>query len=197
MAASLAWALLAFAPGRINSAAQVSDPAGKLQGQSFRMSEGQIVVDRFDLRAAVLDDSLTVSLNTDLGDSAVVYVEVSRFYRPPGHNVAYPVKYFSETSTVGQWRRPRTVRLDEQLWRQEFQLRRKSLSVLERPIEAPAISDDVVVRAMLPPYQPPPFSDGNANLVGKTIKTPRLPRFISRSVTIRHPLADPASALAQ
>jgi hypothetical protein len=161
------------------------------------MSEGRILVDRFDVRAAVHDDNLTLSLDTDLGDSAVVYVEVSRFYKPPGHNSAYPVNYFSETSTVGQWRRPRTVKLDEELWRQELKSRRKSLSVLERPIEAPAISDDVVVRAMLPPYQPPPFSDGNANLAGRAVKTPRVPRFISRSVTIRHPLAIPSSALAQ
>lgn len=158
--------------------------------RAFRLSGNNVVVDRFEVRASIHDETLTLSLDTDAGDEARVYVEVSRSYRPPGHHVPYPVSYFNETSTVGEWRRSRVLRLDSVLWRMELESRRASLAVLERPISEPAISDDVVVRFTLPPYQPPPFTAGNANLKGKAVEVEQDARFVSRSVAIRHPLDD-------
>jgi len=152
------------------------------------MSGNQILADRFAIRASIQGDRLTVALDTDLGDSTVVYVDVSRFYRPPGHHAAYPVNYFSESGTVGDWRRPRVFQLDEELWRRELASRRTVLAVLERPIAETFISDDVVVRFLAPPYQPPPFAARNANLQGKAVEVERDARYVSKSIAIRHPI---------
>src|SRR5688500_610461 len=53
-------------------------------GRPFRLVDGQIVADVFDLRYDVRDGSITVALDTDLGSAATVMVSISRSYWEKG-----------------------------------------------------------------------------------------------------------------
>ena len=155
---------------------------------SFRMSGNQILVERFEIKHELRGNELTLALETDLGDSAKVEVTISRYYKPPGHHNAYPVNYFTGSGTVGAWRNPHTVELDNDAWWGELAKRRQILADLERPITDTFISDDIEIRFMVPLGQSPPFEPRNANLTGTVVMVEPNYRVVTRRVKTRFPL---------
>ena len=63
-----------------------------------------VVCDKFDFRSKVSGSTLELSLDTDLPDDTVLFVTVSRLYFEKGDSEECVHNYFSEKSTVGEWR---------------------------------------------------------------------------------------------
>ena len=123
------------APETDSSATEQTAPIAQVrpEPQPFRMSGNQIVTDTFDVRYDVRDNRLTIALDTDLGDPAKLMVGVSRSYWKQGSEEEYSVDYFSEQSTVGAWREPRTIRLDHDAWKREIEQRQRVLAAFGEP----------------------------------------------------------------
>ena len=147
-----------------------------------------VTCDRFEVKVEWQKPGkeLVVSLDTDLPNEAVVSVNVGRTFRYEGgsDHVAY---YCSQDSTVGYWRTPRLVYLENQTWedgvREQVWQRmllnaeiRRLAARLEEPAlvgaelstTVDAVSSRVQVTAIFHARQPNTrvFSKGNRNVSG-------------------------------
>lgn len=155
----------------------------------LRRDGDRIVADTFAVRHDFRDDRLTMVLDTDMGDAATVMVSVSRNYRQRGSNEEYVVNYFSERTTVGRWRVPRTIALDQQAWNGELEQRQRIMASAGEPFTVSRISDSIEISFVLPVNQDPPFQDWNANLVGAAVEQDGRLRVLSSEAKIRYPMA--------
>jgi hypothetical protein len=94
----------------------LADASAGEADRPFRQQAGRILTDTFEVRHELNDGRLTLALSSDLGDAARLRVSVSRSYQERGSTVRYPVDYQDEASTVGAWRQPRTIDLDDVHW---------------------------------------------------------------------------------
>lgn len=154
----------------------------------FRMSGNQIITDTFDVRYDLRDGRLTLALDSDLGDAAKLMVSVSRIYQERGSDERYPIDYFSEQSTVGAWREPRTISLNHDAWKQEIEQRQRVLAAAGEPFTVSRIADDIEIRFVVPVNQEPPFERLNANLTGSVVKQSGNLRIVEREVASRYPI---------
>jgi hypothetical protein len=136
----------------------------------FRIVDGQIVTDVFDVTATLNDDrTLTVGLDTDLGDSTRIMVNVSRSYIDANDDSEHSIDYFSEPGTVGDWRDPRTIAISEVDWRQRLEDQQTRMAGLGLGFTVERILDDVNVSFVVPNQQDPPFETDNLNLTGSAV----------------------------
>lgn len=158
------------------------------QARPFRITGGQIVTDTFDVRYDLRDGRIALALDTDLGDAAKLMVSVSRIYRKRGSDEQYPVSYFSQGSTVGAWREPRTITLDHEAWNREIEFRQRALAAAGEPFTVSRIADDIEISFVVPVNQEPPFERLNANLTGAVVKQRGNLRIVEREVPVRYPI---------
>jgi hypothetical protein len=90
--------------------------------------DGNVIADTFNVRYHLRGDRLTVILETDLPDETDVMPSVYRTYKKKGSSEDYVVDYSSGKSTVGDWRKPQTIRLDNDKWKAELDRVRKILA---------------------------------------------------------------------
>lgn len=136
----------------------------------FRIVDGQIVTDVFDVTATLNDArALTVGLDTDLGDSTKIMVSVSRSYIDATDDSEHVIDYFSEPGTVGDWREPRTIAISEVDWRQRLEEQQTRMAGLGLGFTVERILDDVDVGFVVPNQQDPPFETDNLNLTGSAV----------------------------
>jgi len=159
---------------------------------------GQTVTcDRFEPQATLEGSQLTVSLDTDLPDSTVVMVSVSRSYWAGTPLQEYPIDYLESRSTVGEWRKPRVVSVDHAVWRRKLDERVRLLAAAGEPVKVVRPDADVAVSFTVPVNQADPrFGAGNRNLVGKKVATTGL-RVVWAERKVSHPfgtVAQPAPA---
>lgn len=154
----------------------------------FRITGGQIITDTFDVRYDLRDGRITLALDTDLGDAAKLMVNVSRIYQKRGSDEQYPVSYFSQGSTVGAWREPRTITLDHEAWKREIEFRQRALAAGGEPFTVSRIADDIEISFVVPVNQEPPFERLNANLIGAVVKQRGNLRIVEREVVVRYPI---------
>jgi hypothetical protein len=76
---------------------------------------------KFDVRAELKGSTLELSLDTDLPDDTPMCVGVYRTYRMKDHPGDFPIDYFHEWGTVGEWRQVRSVSVDYSVFRKEFE----------------------------------------------------------------------------
>jgi hypothetical protein len=140
--------------------------------------------DRFELKATLEGDYLLVSLYTDLPDSADLMVGVSRSYWA-GHPIQeYPVEYIDAHSTVGEWRKPRRVDLDNAAWKAKFADRLRYLAQIMKPMHVTKVDNVVTVSFVVPINQSDPrFGKRNQNLVGRKVASSGL-RVVTAEVKV-------------
>ncbi|HEV7509530.1 MAG TPA: hypothetical protein VGS07_31945 [Thermoanaerobaculia bacterium] len=128
--------------------------------------------DRFEPRTILEGHHLLVSLDTDLPDSTVLMVGVSRSYWA-GHPLQeYPIEYLDTHSTVGEWRKPRRVDLDNAAWKAKLDDSLKYLAQMGKPIHITKLDKSVAVSFVVPINQSDPrFGTRNQNLVGRKMST--------------------------
>lgn len=154
--------------------------------QSAVASEPTIVCDHFDIVADVNSSTASFAVDTDLPDNAVVMVSVSRTYQErenPG--VEYSVDYFSEKSTIGDWRAKHMVPIADQA---ALRAKQQKMARLGISFDVASISDKIQVRMVVPVNQSDPrFGDGNKNLRGMAVRTTGI-RVVEDEIKIDQPL---------
>ena len=146
-----------------------------------------------DIQHKFADNNLSVSLNTDLPDDTVLIMSVSRSYWEKGSSEEYAIDYFSEESTVKEWRNKHDILLDNSKWKAYLENQQNKLASLDLGYEVDKISDSVSVSAIVPMNQSSSkFGDNNSKLTGKKVNTSSLGtvglRTVDDEVTIHYPL---------
>jgi len=166
----------------------------KIESQPVEMSsetETQIVCDIFELITNVTGSTLSLSVETDLPDYAVVMVGVSRTYKEKGSPDKYSVDYFSEKSTIGEWRAAHNISIDSDRWKKALKDKQRNLAQARLGFDVESISDMILVNMVVPVNQPnKKFGDRNKNLVGKAVRTTGL-RVVEAEIEIEYPLDSP------
>ena len=75
---------------------------------------------KINLKAKLKGDTVVVSLGTNLPDKIKVSVDVYRIYYEVGNTAAYTHEYFSERSTVANWKKPRQIPIDDRAWKRDL-----------------------------------------------------------------------------
>jgi ribosomal protein S27E len=147
-----------------------------------------VVCDQFDVIAKVNGGIAEVRLQTDLPDFTNVIVSVSRCHQDKGNpGVQYPINYFSESSTVGEWRARRTIPVPDKLFLDGLQKQKDRLAKLGEPFEVETIADTIDVGFTVHLRQTNPvFGPENANLTGRKVDVTR--HVVREEVAIQCPL---------
>ena len=147
-----------------------------------------VVCDRFKLVKRVNGDRLHLCLDTDLPDATDLMVAVSRSYWEKGGSSEYPMDYFSQKSTVGEWRSERLISLDSSKWKSALKEQQEKMAKLGMPFDVARISKEIEVSMVVPINQANPrFGERNCKLSGKTVSKKGL-RVIRAENRIRYPL---------
>lgn len=170
------------APGASSATSATQSP------RPLRRNGEQILADTFAVRHDLRDGRLTLVLDTDMGDAATLMVSVSRTYRERGNTEQYVVNYFDERTTVGEWRLPRTLMLDQDAWNRELEQRQRMMAAAGEPFTVSGIADSIEISFVLPVNQDPPFQTWNANLIGEAVEQDGQLRLLRSSTKIRYPL---------
>lgn len=187
-------ALCACADGRSASgtgeasAKRLRTPEQSIEPRRFRRVGDQILTDTFVVRSDLRGDNLTLGLDSDLADATKLVVSVSRDYQERGSTDRYSVDYFSEHSTVGAWRRPRTVTLDHDAWKREIEQRQRALAAVGEPFTIFRIADSIEVSFVVPVNQDPPFKRWNENLAGRVVTQSGSLRIVKHETALLFPM---------
>lgn len=152
--------------------------------------EPQVNCDRFDIVAETTSPTLNLSVDTDLPDSAVVMVAVSRSYLEQASSATQSLDYFSEKGTVGEWKSEHTISIDCEEWSTALRAKRREADQVGAGFDVASISDHIKVSMVVPINQPDPrFGDGTRNLGGSVV-TPGGIRVVEDKCEILSPLPE-------
>lgn len=158
-------------------------------------SDAQIVCNQFKLSTKVMGDTLDLSIDTDLPDNTVIFINVSRNYLEKGRSATYVIDCFSEESTVGKWKSKHRISIATEKWESAFRAKQEKLSRLGMDFEVASISDKIKVSMVVAArsFQTDPrFRKENFKLTGKAIKSTEYGDFkVNDSIEINHPLDSP------
>jgi hypothetical protein len=144
--------------------------------------------DRFEPKATLGGDGLRLSLDTDLPNSTVIMVTVSRSYWEGTPEREYPLDYFAARSAVKEWRTARAIRVDRAVWQKVLDERNRIAAVLGKPLRIARIDSHLTVALVVPLTQTDPrFGAGNRNLLGTKVLSDGL-RVVTDAVRVEHPL---------
>jgi hypothetical protein len=180
------------ASGHTDSLAPASADTDLTPRRGRILDDGTIVTDTFEVRYGMNGENLTVSLETDLPDQTLLDVHVSRTYRKKGGTEDLPLDYFGEQSTVGAWRRPHTIRVDNAAWRTEL----GNVAAAGEPFEVAGLGRDIELSLTVPINQEAPYREGNENLRGSAVSLSTWGRIVRREIRIPYPIAT-AAAMAR
>ena len=147
----------------------------KAKARSSDVSNGgtSIITNRFKLVTRIVGDHLLVSIDTDLPDEAEISLTVSRHYWEVGNSSAYQRDYFNSRETVGAWRKPRRISLDEQAWLADLRNFQAKMARIGAGMEfkVARIDDRINIYAVMHINQPDRRfgGRGNPNLKGSAV----------------------------
>jgi hypothetical protein len=154
-----------------------------------RTPDGNILADTFDVNYTLRGDTLIVSLDTDLPDRTALMVSVDRTFHTHEGSETYVVEYFTEATTVGAWRNPHTIILDDNAWKRTLDERRRILGISGEPFTVKSISPEFEIGFVVPMVQDPPFTRWNANLRGRVVSVDEDGRrLIEREIRVARPI---------
>jgi hypothetical protein len=150
----------------------------------------QVVCNNFKLIAKLTGSTLNLSVDTDLPDNADVMVGVSRSYLEQGKPSTYLLDYFSEKSTVGQWRSKHSISVDNDKWTSALGKRQETMSRIGLGFDVASVSNNMTVSMVVPINQSDPrFGKGNSKLTGKAVRISKIGlRVVEDKVEINYPL---------
>jgi len=151
----------------------------------------KIVCDKFVVKLEVKEKYVTVSIDTDLPNDTVLDIWVLRSYYQKGSAIEYARDYLKEESTVGEWRSPRKIWLDNEKLLSELKEFQKSMATAEVGFSVRKISDEVEARFSIP-TQSERFGERNKNLVGSSVTIKKFGgyefRKVEEKITFHHPV---------
>jgi hypothetical protein len=169
----------------------VPGPDGADAGGAARagriLDDGTIVADTFEVRYHLRGDTLTAVLETDLPDQTLLDVQLTRTYRRNSASEEFSQDYFWEESTVGAWRLPHTIRIDDAAWRAQLEW-----VAAAGGFEVSGIAQDVTLSLTVSVNQPAPFREGNQNLRGSAVSPAIWGWIVRRELRIPYPIGDAA-----
>lgn len=143
-----------------------------LLASSFSISSNKIICDEFSISHTFENGKLEMNLKTDLPDNTILMVSVSRSHWEKGDDAEYPIEYYSERSTVGKWKLKKTIFLNNKKWQEKLLKKQKEMEKMGLGFEVSKISNDIVIRFVVPVRQNNPlFGLNNKNLFGKCVKS--------------------------
>ena len=146
--------------------------------------ETEIRSDIFETQATLNDGVLHLMLNTDLPDYTNISVSISRSYWESGNPDAYSIDYFQESSTVGQWREPRSIEVNDETWKVLLRDEQQKMSQIGSGFDVSSIGDSVRVYMVVPLAQDDSrFGDRNEKLVGKAVSSDGL-RVVRNEISL-------------
>jgi len=149
----------------------------------------QIVCDKFDPLVQMNGDKIELSLDTDLPDFTVLRISVSRNYQEKGSNDDYPIHYFSQKTTVGEWRKPHSIDISDNRWIQAYGEQTNRLKRAGIWAGLAGVSDQIEVSFTVPVNQTnPSFGKSNENLIGKKVRTGSNLRIVDFEQQFERPL---------
>jgi hypothetical protein len=151
-----------------------------------------VVADQFQVGQSLAGDTLTLWVETDLPDATELMVSVARGWYPAGDTRDYSHPYFEESSTVGKWRAPRRVVLDESGWRNGLDEKQRILARAGDPFTVRDIGDSVEISFVVPVNQDDPrFGSRNEHLTGRAVAVGDLGwPIIHRDVRLDRPIGE-------
>ena len=131
-AAAISLALLAPLPSATAGTGYLSDPA------EFTLKWG-----------AVDQHGITLHIDTSLPDNAEVRLRLFRTYEATseGKSQTYSQDYLKEESTVAEWRQPRRILIDDDVWAAELQADQDKWVRLGMPFEVDSIDTHIEATA--------------------------------------------------
>jgi len=159
-------------------------------------TEEKVVCNKFNLVTKVTGPTLVFSVDTDLPDSTVIMVGVSRSYLEKGNPTKYSVDYFSEKDTVGKWKSKHRISIASEKWNSALKAKQEKMSRLGLGFDVASISEKIDVSMLVPINQPDPrFGERNSKLTGKAVHdagtTDFRFRIVEDEIEINYPLDSP------
>ena len=105
--------------------------------------------DVFKVRHDLNNDKLTVYLDTDCPESAILMVSINRVY-DVNRGTAYSETYLSEKSTIGEWKTPRIVDVSHAKFKTALKEAKELMSRLGEKYEVGPIEDNIKIRMVIP-----------------------------------------------
>jgi hypothetical protein len=135
-----------------------------------------------------------IALQTDLPDYTEVMVSIDRSWVNEAEGETYAEAYISEKSTVGQWRKSRTVILRNSQFASSIEKRKALFRQLGEPLSIGNIDSSIEVRFTVPVNQANArFSPLNRNLEGAAVEVSGRLRIVHGVSRILWPLPGASS----
>lgn len=108
------------------------------------------IYEEFKIDYSLQDNTLNISLKTDLPDDIRVSVSVSRSYWEKGNSSEYAVDYISEQSTISDWKKAHKILIDDEKWKTNLAKKQEDLSAAGLGFDVDRISDSIEIYSVVP-----------------------------------------------
>lgn len=133
----------------------------------FSSCNNEIVCNKFDVSYELQDNTLIVSLDTDLPEFTELMVSVSRNYTEVGIDSIYSMDYYNEKMTVKSILQSLEIDIKDEIWIANSEKHRKEMDAMNLGYEIEKIDDNISINLVVPVNQlNTAFGDNNKNLVG-------------------------------
>ena len=132
----------------------------------------KIICDLFDLNVNLIENILSLKIESDLPEYTDIIVCVSRSYWKQGNDEEYSIEYFKEKSMISNWNHNRNIKLSNSKWDQSLKLHQKKMDKLGNDFhfEINNVSNAIKLSVIVPIKQTNTlFGDKNINLEGKEV----------------------------
>ena len=147
------------------------------------LGSDRIVCDKFKILYRLNGNLLELSLNTDLPDHIALTVSVSRSCFEKVSAKEFSFAYFSKKSTVGQWKDPRQISLDNKNWLSALKVKQKEMASVGLEFDLEQITDKIKIYMAVPHQEG--LGKNNENLTGTLVNKDRT---VSEEVYLKYPL---------
>lgn len=158
--------------------------------KSANLKNDEIVCDKFNFDSNLIDNQLTLSIDSDLPEFTDIIVSVSRSYWQQGNDDEYSIDYFKEKSTIQQWKQKRNINLLNSDWSEKLISHQNKMSEygVDFQFKVDNVSNDINISAIVPIKQSNQiFGIRNENLVGKEVLQTNI-NVIQNVVLIDYPI---------
>jgi hypothetical protein len=154
------------------------------------MRADAVTCDTFELVTNIQGAKLELSLDTDLPDDTVISITVDRSYWKQGNTEEQFRRYFSQESTVGEWRSTHKIDIDAVGWKRDLQDFQTKMANAKVGFKVARISDDIDVSIIAPVNMQTntAFGDRNKNLSGEAVTIMSYGRLVRGDTQLAYPL---------
>ncbi|MCK4663872.1 MAG: hypothetical protein KAT68_13470 [Bacteroidales bacterium] len=148
----------------------------------------KIICDKFNLKADLKNNILSLNIDSDLPDFASIIVSISRSYWEENKTDEYPIDYFYEKSNLKKWRNTQNIVLNNSQWKIKLKERKEIMKKIgELNFKISKISDNISIDVTVHANQPnSKFGDRNINLTGKEVIKENI-NFIRKEIDLFFP----------